>query len=73
MDWSFGMFLGSMFIAFIWVAVIWMFIGIFADIIRRDMSGWTKAGWIMLIVCLPFFGVLIYLIANPGAPDRQNA
>jgi hypothetical protein len=54
-----------MLVFFFWFAVIWMFIGIFADILRRDMSGWAKAGWILLIVVLPFVGILVYLIARP--------
>jgi hypothetical protein len=64
-DWSFGTFLWSMVVFFFWFAVIWMFIGILGDILRRDMSGWGKAGWIVLIVVLPFLGALIYLIARP--------
>src|SRR5262245_39507782 len=58
-----------MVVFFFWFAVIWMFIGVFADIIRRDMSGWAKAGWIVLIVLLPFLGILIYLIARPKVLD----
>jgi len=62
MHWTFGTFLWSTLVVFFWVAVIWMFIAIFADILRRDMSGWAKAGWIVLIVLLPFLGMLIYVI-----------
>ena len=61
-----------MLVFFFWFAVIWMFIGIFADIIRRDMSGWAKAGWILLIVVLPFIGILIYLIARPKEEIRPE-
>src|SRR4051812_50209601 len=51
---------------FFWFLFIWMFIGVFADIFRReDLSGWGKAGWIFLIVILPFLGILIYMIARP--------
>jgi hypothetical protein len=65
MEWTFGNFLWSTVVFFFWIVCIWMFIGIFADILRRDMSGWAKAGWIVLIVFLPFLGILIYLIARP--------
>jgi multidrug resistance efflux pump len=35
------------------------------DIFRSpDLSGWGKAGWLLLIVLLPLIGVLIYLIAR---------
>ena len=45
---------------------IWMFIAVFADIFsRRDLSGWGKAGWVLLIFIIPLIGVLIYLIARP--------
>jgi hypothetical protein len=33
---------------------------------RRDHSGWAKAGWALLILVVPFFGMLIYLIARPA-------
>jgi hypothetical protein len=46
---------------FLWI---WCAIAVFADLFRSDMSGWAKAGWIILIILLPLFGVLIYLIAR---------
>jgi hypothetical protein len=43
----------------------WLVIKVFADIFRRhDVGGWGKAGWSVLIIFLPFLGVLIYLIAH---------
>lgn len=71
MEWTFGTFLWATLVFFFWFAVIWMFIGVFASIFRRDMSGWAKAGWILLIVVLPFLGILIYLIAMPRA-EREG-
>lgn len=48
---------------------IWIFIAVFADIFsRRDLSGWGKAGWTLLIFILPLIGVLIYLIVRPAEP-----
>ena len=47
---------------FIWI---WIAIGVIFDIFRSpDLSGWGKAGWCLLIVILPFLGVLVYLIAR---------
>ena len=38
---------------------------VFGDLFRRtDISGWGKAGWTIFVICLPFLGILIYLIAN---------
>jgi len=72
MHWTFGTVLWSMLVFFFWFAVIWIFIGIFADILRRNMSGWAKAGWMILIVLLPLLGSLIYLIARPRTADRDD-
>lgn len=48
------------------VVFIWTFIALFADVLRRsDLSGGGKAGWILLLIALPFVGCLIYLIARP--------
>jgi hypothetical protein len=71
-EWTFGTLLWSMFLFFFWFALIWMFIGVFADILRRDMSGWAKAGWILLILVLPFLGILIYLIARPATAGPES-
>ena len=60
-------------IIFAWILFIWVAIIAFTDIFRRrDISGWGKAGWIVLIVVIPWIGVLIYLIANhDGMADRN--
>src|SRR6188508_3483795 len=51
---------------FFWFMFIWIFIALFGDIFRRDdLSGGAKAGWIFLLVILPFRGSLIYMIARP--------
>ena len=48
------------------VHVIWIFIGLFADIFRRnDLSGVAKAGWLLLLIILPFLGALIYIAMRP--------
>jgi len=64
-NWTFGTFIWSMVVFFFWFTVIWMFIALFADVFRRDISGWAKAGWIILMVILPFIGILAYLVARP--------
>ena len=58
------------FLFFLWI---WLFITIFGDIIRSDdLSGWGKAGWTVLIIALPYLGVLAYLIAR-GRSMTQRA
>jgi len=76
-EWGLGNVIWAMIVFFFWVMFIWMFIAVFADIFRRDdIGGGAKAGWILLIVILPFLGILIYVIARPriamgsGGADR---
>jgi hypothetical protein len=55
----------TMLVFFAWVIWFWMLIVIFSDLFRRnDVSGWGKAGWFVLILFLPYIGVLVYLIAQ---------
>ena len=55
----------TMLVFFAWVIWFWMLIVIFSDLFRReDISGWGKAGWFVLVLVLPYIGVLIYLIAQ---------
>ena len=61
-------------IIFAWILFIWMAIVAFSDLFRRrDISGWGKAGWVVLIVILPWIGVLAYLILNhDGMAERSE-
>ena len=61
-------------IIFAWILFIWIAITVFIDITRRrDLSGWAKAAWLVLIVILPWIGVLIYLIGNhDGMAERSE-
>jgi hypothetical protein len=64
----------SMIVFFFWFMFIWIFIALFGDIFRRnDLSGGAKAGWIFLLVILPFLGALIYMIARPKLTAQDVA
>lgn len=65
--WSTLVFMG--FIMWIWIAIT-----IFADLFRRkDIGGFTKAIWIILIIFLPLLGTLVYLIVNShGMAERSH-
>ena len=72
-EWSLGNVIWAMIVFFFWFMFIWMFIGIFSDIFRRDdLSGGAKAGWIILIVVLPFLGILIYMIVRPKMTEQDR-
>jgi hypothetical protein len=51
---------------FFWFMFIWIWITCIGDIFRRnDMSGGSKAIWIVVIIFLPLLGCLIYMIMRP--------
>jgi uncharacterized membrane protein len=71
-EFTLGNLLVSMIAFFFLFLAIWMFIAVFADIFTRpDLSGWGKAGWVLLIFIVPLIGILIYLIARP--PEAEVA
>ena len=68
-----GDILWGMLVFFFWFMAIWIFITVFADIFRRnDLSGWGKAGWILLDLHRPVLGALIYLIARPKMTEQDK-
>ncbi|MEV4973681.1 SHOCT domain-containing protein [Streptomyces scopuliridis] len=50
---------------FLWVLWFVVLFRVIVDIFRDDsMSGWAKAGWLLLVIVLPFVGVLVYVLAR---------
>ena len=55
----------TMFMFFIWLLWIFLVVYVLMDIFRsRDISGWGKAGWIILVIFLPLIGILTYEIVH---------
>jgi hypothetical protein len=72
-DWNFGSVLWVMLEFFFLFMAIWIFIMVFSDIFRRrDLSGWAKGGWVVLIFIVPFLGAIIYLIARPKMTEQDK-
>ena len=72
-EWSLGSVIWAMIVFFFWMMAIWIFISLFADIFRRnDLTGWAKAGWILLLFVVPFLGALIYVIARPKMTEQDR-
>ena len=61
-------------IIFAWILFIWLAIVVFTDLFRRrDISGWGKAAWVILVVFLPWIGVLSFLITqHDGMTERSQ-
>ena len=74
-DYPFLDVLWSMLIFMAFLLWIWLAVTCFADIFRRDdMGGFLKAVWVVLIILVPYLGVLVYLIAyNRGMAERNQA
>jgi Phospholipase_D-nuclease N-terminal/Short C-terminal domain len=52
---------------FAFVVWIWLLFWIFSDIFRSsDLSGAMKTLWVVVVLFLPVFGILAYLIARGG-------
>ena len=63
----------TMLVFFVWVIWFWLLITVFADVFRRhDISGFSKALWIVFVIVLPYLGVLIYLIAQHDGMNERN-
>ena len=61
-------------IFFCWVAWIWVLVLVLMDVFGRDdISGWGKAGWVVLMLVLPFVGVLVYLVAHGSEIGERRA
>jgi len=58
---------------FAFVIYFWILITIFGDLFRdHQLSGWAKAGWVVVLFLVPFIGMLVYLIAR-GQGMRERA
>ena len=62
----------SMLIFFLWFAWLIALFHVFGDIFRSDdMGGFAKAIWLIFVVCIPFLGVIVYLVARGGSMRRR--
>jgi hypothetical protein len=72
---TFGQAMWTMFVFFAWILFFWLLFTVFGDLFRRhDIGGWGKAGWTIFVICLPYLGILVYLIAEGrGMGERRLA
>jgi type VI protein secretion system component VasK len=58
---------------FLFVAWIYLLIVIVTDIFRSDdLSGFSKALWVLFVIIIPWLGVLVYLIARGDKMSARN-
>jgi hypothetical protein len=60
---------------FIWIAALMVWFRCLFDLFSdSSLSGWAKAGWVVLLIFVPWLGALIYLIARGRSmAERQRA
>jgi hypothetical protein len=59
-------------IVFAWVLYIWVAVTCLLDIFRREMSGFAKVLWTLVIIIFSWLGVLLYLLLNHrGMTERR--
>lgn len=66
----------DVFLSILWFALffVWVYtlIAIFTDVVRsRDLTGGGKAAWFLFVLCLPFLGAFVYLIARGGSMHER--
>jgi hypothetical protein len=66
-EFTFGQALLTVLEIFLFVAWFWILVTVISDLFRdHEISGWAKAGWVFVLLIMPFLGTLIYLIARGG-------
>jgi hypothetical protein len=63
----------DVFTIFVFIMWFWLLISIAGDLFRRnDISGWGKAIWIIVLILIPYIGVLAYLISQGRGMAERN-
>ena len=61
-DYPFMEIFWTMLIFFLWIVWIWMIVVLITNVFaRRDFSGIKKAAWVVLLIFVPFIGVITYI------------
>ena len=63
------------FITFLFINILMMMVAVVIDLFRdKELSGFAKVVWILVLVFLPLIGLLIYMIARGnGMAEREAA
>jgi hypothetical protein len=71
-DFSFGELILTLVVVYFLLAFLMILLAAIGDIYRdRELSGWGKAAWLIVLVLFPFVGLLLYLISRgPQMAER---
>jgi hypothetical protein len=72
---AFAGFVADVFAVFIFILWFWLFITAASDLFRRkDISGFGKVLWVILLIVLPYIGIFAYILTQGGGmADRNRA
>ncbi|MFF7493441.1 SHOCT domain-containing protein [Streptomyces rubiginosohelvolus] len=63
----------TMLYLFLWVMWFFLLFKVITDLFRdHSLNGWAKAGWLVLVILLPYVGVLIYLIVRGRSMHERD-
>jgi hypothetical protein len=70
---AFATFIADAFAVFIFILWFWLFITAASDLFRRrDLSGFGKVLWVILLIVLPYIGIFAYILTQGGGMAERN-
>ena len=70
---GFSGFVADVFAVFIFLLWFWLFITTASDLFRRrDISGFGKVAWVILLIVLPYIGIFAYILTQGGGIAERN-
>lgn len=70
---SFGDFLLDVFSIFMFILWFWLLIMVIGDLFRRhDISGFSKAIWVIALIVFPYIAIFVYLISQSRGMAERN-
>ena len=72
-DSAFANFVADAFAVFMFLLWFWLFITTASDLFRRrDISGFGKVLWVILLIVLPYIGIFAYILTQGGSMAERN-
>lgn len=69
----FANFVADAFAVFMFLLWFWLFITTASDLFRRrDISGFGKVLWVILLIVLPYIGIFAYILTQGGSMAERN-
>jgi hypothetical protein len=69
----FANFVADAFAVFMFILWFWLFITAASDLFRRkDISGFGKVLWVILLIVLPYIGIFAYILTQGGGMAERN-